>query len=88
MRLSSEQRQALKKLIDEKARERSQNRFNCDPEHISRVALELEELGIHQAAKSLRFFRDNVVNVLLGDGWSIEMIEDHMVTTNYSKDLK
>lgn len=75
--MDAEQRQILKVLVDQKVRENTVSRIyrSCDPEDLTISADEAEELGYTEIASALRHFRDNVVNVLFAEGWSLDRIE-------------
>lgn len=70
----------LKHRVSEAAKERAENTsyLDCDPESLSVRANEAEAIGHQEIADALRKFRDVVVNPLLGEGWTLERIEDAM----------
>lgn len=72
-------RNFIRKELDRKARERSEDWMNCDPSRLTERAVEAEELGELEVAQALINFRDKVVNVLLGEGWTLERIEAAML---------
>jgi hypothetical protein len=70
----------LRREIDKAARLRVESGYlDCDPESLSSRALEAEILGFPEVAQAFRNFRDNVVNQLIGEGWSVERIEAAML---------
>ena len=73
--MDARDREILKSLVDKRARERSKTAFSADPEALTKEAIEAEEMGIPDLARALRNFRDKVVNPLLGEGWTVERIE-------------
>ena len=74
--MDRETRELLKAQLDKAARERVKRGYlDCDPESLTRRALEAQDLGYDEIAQALINFRDKVVNVLLGEGWTLERIE-------------
>lgn len=75
--MDAEQRKILKELVDQQSRDRAERGYgNCDPEYLSKIAIEDEEQGYQEQADAIRRFRDMVVNPLLGEGWSLSRIEE------------
>ena len=77
MAMTREERDRLRREIDRASRIRAQKGFmNCDPEDLTKRALEAKEVGYDEVGEALLNFRDKVVNVLLGEGWTVERIEE------------
>lgn len=84
MSLSHEQRETIRYYRDLDARNKIANGYlDCDPESLTIKAAEAEELGHKEIASALRKFRDDVVNVLIGEGWDLNRIE--IATLNWSE---
>jgi len=82
--MTAEERKGLKRLIDEKVRHKVQDGYlDCDPESLTIRAMEAEQMGFQEVADTLRKFRDEIVNVLIGEGWDLNRIE--MAALNWSK---
>lgn len=85
-RFTSEQRRALKRLIDAAARERIKSGYmDCDPESLTVRADEAETQGHEAVATALRNFRDEVVNPLLGMGLDLARVEQAVHATMVEK---
>lgn len=74
--MDKEQREILKELVSVAASKRAASGYmNCDPEFLSNEAVRCEWEGYPEQAGAFRRFRDLVVNPLLGEGWSLDRIE-------------
>lgn len=74
--MNGEQRETLKKLVDAATRDRVDRGYgDCDPESLTIKADEADVQGYPEIAEALRNFRDKVVNPLLGEGWTLDRIE-------------
>jgi hypothetical protein len=75
--MNKEQRDWLRSEIDKAARIRVENGYmDCDPESLTKRALEFDDIGRPDLGDALRRFRDLVVNQLMAEGWSIAKIEE------------
>lgn len=84
--MDKEIREYLKYKLDQIARERAEKGWmDCDPESLTRRAIEAEELGYDEIAEALINFRDKVVNRLLGEGWTLDRIEQAAI--GYAENL-
>ena len=75
--MDKETRDLLRAAVDQASRARAaRGVFNCDPESLTERANQAEADGLPEVAVAFRNFRDNVVNRLMGEGWTIERIEE------------
>lgn len=85
--MNKQERELLRKAVDEKARERVAKGYgDCDPESLTRRANEAYDLGYDEIGDALSHFRDKIVNPLLGEGWTLERIEQAAI--NWMKNDK
>jgi hypothetical protein len=80
--MDAETRKLLKQAVDIASREAVANgRMDLDPESLTRRAWEADEQGFPEIGDALRKLRDDVVNHLLGEGWSLDRIEQAFYRT-------
>ena len=72
------QRDYLKALVDQEVRRRNSGILKCDPESLTMAARDADDLGHTELADVFRRIRDRIINPLLGEGWTVDRIEDAM----------
>lgn len=87
--MDKEIRDYLRSEVSKRSKERADNGFlDCDPESLTRRANEAYDLGLDEIGDALSRFRDLVVNQLLGEGWTLDRIEQAAYRHWTGKDLK